>query len=177
LGNTSRLEGLQWSLSYIALCFGGDDVADRVISETLAHVSSDRSEAYARGNEGLLAVLTGDLDRATRAFRRELELARRFSLDGLLFEALEGLAAVLACEGRDLLAAKAHGAADAIACEHHEPALADRIDERCFGPARARLGEGKWIAAHEAGRHMALDEALRMVADAFEEATNDRIRS
>ena len=65
------------------------------------------------GNLGLAALLTGDTDTASHAFREELTLCREMVVRPVVFEGLRGLAAVAVVHGDDKRAATLVGAADA----------------------------------------------------------------
>lgn len=67
------------------------------------------------GNLGVAALLTGDSDTASHAFREELTLSRDMVVRSVVFEGLRGRgrAAVAVVEGEDKRAATLIGAADA----------------------------------------------------------------
>ena len=65
------------------------------------------------GNLGLAALLTGETDTASHAFREELTLCREMVVRPVAFEGLRGLAAVAVVNGDDERAATLVGAADA----------------------------------------------------------------
>jgi hypothetical protein len=163
-----RLALLQTSLTYNALVHGDDAAAQRLTRDALQSAETVGEPfvlSFAHGNEGLVALLTGDIERASEAFTRELELASRYQHELMLYEAINGLAGVAAARGEDERAAQLLGAAEGTRPERHNPAIARRLDDRCFDPARARLGEAQWRAANSAGAALtsrqAVDIALR----------------
>jgi len=167
-GNQRDLAVLQSSLVYAALVHGGHAVAERLSVEALDAAQTHGDPyvlALAQGNAGLAALFTGPPQRAEGAFARELQLVSRCGYDGLLFEALNGLAAVAAARRRDGTAATLSGAADAL--ERHEPRVIQQLEERFFAPARVRLGEQSWHAAYAVGakldRNQAIDAGLRSI--------------
>lgn len=168
--NLHQLSRLQSGLAYTALSHHADGPALRLSEAALqsaTEIGDVRMAVGARGNEGLAALLTGDLARATDAFRYELRVAHERTLDIVsLYEGLNGLAATCAAMGRDDISARLCGAADAVSSEGHDAALAERIDNQYFGPARARYGPGRWDAGYEAGRRLSLDDAVRLALDA-----------
>jgi hypothetical protein len=165
-GNRRKLAQLQSNLSYAALCHGDDAVARRLTEEAVRaaeQVEDPVLVAYAYGNAGVAALLTGDTERASAAFARELEYATQHGYTTPLHEALDGLATVAAARGQDELAATLLGAADAAGADGHDPALAQRLDTRFLSPARKRLGARRWRAAHAEGAELAPAVALRLV--------------
>jgi hypothetical protein len=116
--------------------------------------------SLAQGNLGLVTLFSGDLDRASQAVTRELQLANQYR-EPQRDEAINGLAGVAAARGEDELAAGLLAAAEAGGPERHPAALQRQREERCFGPARERLGERAWRASHAAGAPLTTDAALR----------------
>jgi hypothetical protein len=163
MGNHRRLAMTQSDLSYTALFLDDPVAAERLSDEALAAAAALEDpilEASAYGNSGLAAALVGKTERASEAFARELRIAGRHRVARLLFESLNGLAAVAALRGRDVLAATLCGAADAAGSERHDPVIAGRLDERFFRPGRVRLGEAAWQAAYSAGGRMDPEQAV-----------------
>jgi predicted ATPase/DNA-binding SARP family transcriptional activator len=167
-GSGRRLALLQTSLTYSALVHGDDAAAKKLTPDALQAAKTLGDPfvlSFAHGNKGLVALLTGDVAGASEAFTRELELASRHQHELMLYEAINGLAGVAAVRGEDERAAQLLGAAEGTRPERHDPAIARQLDYRCFGPARARLGERQWRAAHAAGAALtsrqAVDIALR----------------
>lgn len=164
-GNRLRLAELQSSLSYTAIIHGAHALA-RQLGEEAVDAAEALDEpvalAYALGNSGLAAMFGRDTDRARAAFSEQLRLIRRHRHFRLIYEPLIGLAAVAATEERDDLAATLHGAADAATLERPHPSVARQLDERCFAPARSRLGQQSWQAAYAAGAALEGDQAIEV---------------
>jgi hypothetical protein len=163
---------LQTSLTYNALVHDDLAAAQRLTPEAfrLAETVGDPFvQCLAQGNVGLVMLLTGDSARAAQAFNRELRLANQNRYEGHRYEAISGLAAVAAARGEDELAAQLLAAAEAGEPERHPAALNRQLEQRCFDPARARLGERAWQTARAAGAQLtpreATEVALRASAD------------
>jgi hypothetical protein len=164
-GNQRELAGLKTSLAYTALVHG-----DHAAAESLSLEALDAARAYgdpwllalAQGNAGLATLLNRHTAPAQRAFLSQLRLARdhRFDDPMLLFEALDGLAAVAAAHGHDRTAATLRGASAVATSEQHHPVIARRFDEQFFAPARARLGDQAWNDAYAAGATLDRDHAI-----------------
>jgi predicted ATPase/DNA-binding SARP family transcriptional activator len=166
-GSNRRLASLQTSLTYTALYHGDYAAAEQLNAEALRSAEAlgdPQVFSFVYGNEGLVALLTGDVTRASEAFAQELRLASRHWYDRMLYEAISGLAGVAAMRGEDELAGRLSGAAETTRSDRHDPVIAAQLEERCFAPARARLGERSWRAAHAAGAELtprqAVDTAL-----------------
>jgi len=80
----------------------------------------------------------------------------------MLYEAINGLAGVAAARSRDELAARLSGASESAGSDRHDPVIAEQLEDRCFAPARARLGERAWRAAHASGAASTPREAVNM---------------
>lgn len=168
-GNGRRLAGLWSNLTYTALSLGDDAAAQRLSAEALRAaeaVDNPLELAYAHGNAGLVALFTGEPERASDAFASELRLTSRFAFDELLSEGLIGLAAVAAAQSRDELAARLSGAADASA-RRHDPVIVRRLEDRFFTPARTHLGEHGWHAAYAVGYALPREEAIDVALHAL----------
>jgi len=175
VGNARRVIGVQSGLIYTAVCFGEERAAATLVTQALhsAEETGDRRGlAYVRGNQGLVALLAGDVEQAAEAFTEEFRLLIELSVDQLTFEALTGLAAVSALRGQDQRAAELAGAAARLSPERHDARVAERLDRQCFDPARARLGDDRWQAAEESGRGLTLEQVRALV----DEAPRDRTR-
>src|SRR5215207_2475550 len=166
--NDRRLAMLQTSLTYNALLHEDLAAAQRLTPEAirLAETVGDPFVlCLTQGNVGLVMLLAGDSARASQAFTRELQLANQYQYEPHLYEAISGLAGVAAARGEDKLAARLLAAAEAGGPERHPAALNRQLEQRCFDPARARLGEQAWQAARAGGAaltpHQATDAALR----------------
>src|SRR5204862_871569 len=98
------------------LCLGSErDAAD--FAARMTPIASALDSRFVRmvnsGNLGLAALLTGETDTASHAFREELELCREMVVRPMVFEGLRGLAAVAVVDGDAERAATLLGAADA----------------------------------------------------------------
>ena len=164
MGNLFQVSRLQSGLSYDALCHGADEVALRMAEEAqqaAREIRNVRLTVSPRGNEGLAALLLGDIERATEAFRYELAVGHERAIDIVdLYEGITGLAAVCAALGQDELAARLCGAADVAPRQSHCATLQERLDERFFAPARMRSGTEAWQAAYDVGRRVPLSDAV-----------------
>jgi hypothetical protein len=114
------------------------------------------------GNIGMAALLTGDTERATHAFREELTLSRELVILPAAFEGLSGLAALAALRRDDDRAARLAGAATAAAHRYDEPedAVDRRLTATFLQPARNRLGANRWDAATREGASLSLQDAI-----------------
>ena len=125
-GNERELAMLQTSLAYGALAQGDDITARRLSLEALgaARALDDPYVlALAQGNAGLAELFACRSERAEQAFVQELRLMGHRGYAGFVFEALTGLAAVAASQGRDRIAATLGGAADATSAMRHDPRI------------------------------------------------------
>jgi len=135
---------------YAALCLGRErDAADLAARATPIARALDEPFTWMinSGNLGLAALLTGDTDTASHAFREQLGLCREMVVRPLLFEGLRGLAAVAVVHGDDKRAATLLGAADAHRYDQTEDRVVARLADTFFEPARARCGNHAWDAA------------------------------
>jgi predicted ATPase/DNA-binding SARP family transcriptional activator len=168
VGNDGRLTDLYCNLTYLALVQGDDRAAIDYIAHARAaaeRAGTDADLAPMLGNEGLVKLVTGDVDAAERAFRCQLRLAVQRSLDSETVEGLYGLAAVLAGRGEDDVAARVHGAASAFADELVHPAIRARLDELFFASSRRALGEARWRQLVAAGRRLTPPNVLALIGD------------
>jgi hypothetical protein len=112
------------------------------------------------GNLGLAALLTGETDTASHAFREELALCRDMVVPAAVFEGLSGLAAVAAVSGDDERAATLVGAADAHRYDKAGDPVLARLEAAFFEPARARCGHDPWGAATRRGSALSFEDAI-----------------
>jgi hypothetical protein len=151
-------------LAYLAVGLGDYRAAQRLSADALERATTcgarEELVAAAQANAALAALFAGDLTAAQQGFANEVNAGIRLMDDILISEGLTGLAAIAAASGRDELAARLHGAADATGHAAASPVIGERLDERFFAPARERLGKGAWDAAHAAGRALKPSEAL-----------------
>jgi predicted ATPase/DNA-binding SARP family transcriptional activator len=150
-GGTLSVARLQASLAYTALYHDAPATAAQLCAEALALSDDPFVTALIHGNAGLAALFMGDVRTAEDVFRRQWAVIERHGHEQLRFEALSGLAAVAALDGRDELAARLTGAARASSHDWHDPLIDARLEARCFAPARARLGEAAWAREERIG--------------------------
>jgi len=163
VGNVHGLAALLTAAAYSALCLGSEqDAADYAARATPTARSSD--DPYAdminSGNLGLAALLTGELDTASQAFREELALCREMVILPVAFEGLRGLAAVAAVNGDDARVATLVGAAHTHRYDWPEDPLDARLDRAFFEPARTRYGTDAWNAHADQGGALSFENAI-----------------
>jgi predicted ATPase len=161
LGDLRGQAELLSRMSYTAML--EQDAAGAVRCSQDAHAAAralgePRVLAFVRGNQGLAALFSGDLDGATEAFREELVVAREHVLQLLAAEAIVGLAAVAALDGDLERAARLCGAADRY--EEVAQPLTARARDRFIVPAREGWTTGEWERAYADGGRDELDEAI-----------------
>jgi predicted ATPase/class 3 adenylate cyclase len=163
VGNIHRLASLLTSAAYAALWLGSPrDATDFAARATpIARTLGVRFEQMMiSGNAGLAALLTGETDAASRAFREELRLCREMVVRRVVFEGLRGLAAVAVVDGNDERAAMLVGAAAAHRYDKIEDRVDARLDERFFDPARTRCGIRVWDEAAGDGSTLSFEDAI-----------------
>jgi hypothetical protein len=163
VGNVHQLANLLNDAAYAALCLGGDrDATDFAARATpIAHALDNRFERMINGgNVGVAALLTGETDTASHAFREELMLCRDMVVRPVVFEGLRGLAAVAVVDGDDKRAATLVGAADAHRYHQAEDPVEARLDKRFFAAARRRCGTDAWNAAAREGSMLSFEDAI-----------------
>jgi hypothetical protein len=106
----------------------------------------------------------GDLDGAGARFREQLRLCREPGLLWMAAEALVGVAALAARQGEEERAASLLGAAESMANVLGDPAGV-KLEAEFFTPARERIGDARWRAAHADGRQLSFDAAVRLAFD------------
>jgi predicted ATPase/class 3 adenylate cyclase len=163
VGNLHELANMLTDAAYAALCLGSDrdaaDFASRATPITLA-LDSRYVRMINSGNLGLAALLRGDADTASRAFREELALCRDMVIRPVIFEGLRGLAAVAVVDGDGARAATLVGAAEAHRYDNAPGPVEARLDKVFFAPARLRLGTEAWSAAAREGSVLSFDDAI-----------------
>jgi predicted ATPase/DNA-binding SARP family transcriptional activator len=163
VGNVDQLANLLTSAAYAALCLGSErDATDFAARATpIARALDGRFVRMINsGNLGLAALLTGETDTASRAFREELTLCRDMVVRPLVFEGLRGLAAVAVVDGDAKRAATLVGAAGAHRYDNPEDPVEARLDEEFFEPARTRCGTDAWDAAVREGSVLSFEDAI-----------------
>jgi hypothetical protein len=163
VGNVHELANLLTDAAYAALCLGSEgdatDFAARATPITRA-LDNRFVRMVNSGNLGLAALLTGETDTASHAFREELTLCREMVVRPLAFEGLRGLAAIAVVDGDDKRAATLVGAADAHRYDQAEDPVEARLDETFFEPARTRRGTDGWNAAEREGSALSFEAAI-----------------
>ena len=163
VGNIHQLAHLLTSAAYAALCLGSErDATDFAARATpiVRELESRFVRMLNSGNLGLAALLRGEADTASRAFREELTLCREMVVRSGLFEGLRGLAAVAVVEGDAERAATLIGAAGAHRYNLPEDAVEARLDEEFFEPARTRNAAGPWNDAAHEGSLLSVEDAI-----------------
>jgi hypothetical protein len=168
VGSVHRLAQLLTDAAYAALCLGSErDAADFAARATaITHALDDRYTSMVNsGNRALAALLTGETDAASHAFREELGLCRELVVRRVAFEGLRGLAALAVVHGDAQRAATLVGAADAHRYGRIEDPVEARLDETFFEPARARWGTDAWDAAAREGSVLSFEDAIAYALD------------
>jgi predicted ATPase/DNA-binding SARP family transcriptional activator len=159
LGSKRQLLTLHNNAAYNAIKVGRPETAVSLMAQAvpLAHELGDPVLfAVTRGNEGMGALFTDDLDRAEEAFNEQLRLSREHVVTHLAPEGLGGLAAIAARRGDPERAARLLGAATAIAPVGDADVDA-RLEEQFFASARSAPN---WNDAYTAGAQMGFEEAI-----------------
>jgi predicted ATPase/DNA-binding SARP family transcriptional activator len=177
LGNLKSVTLAHTNLAYNGIVFGDFAVAQQHIDAGLeiAEATGDALElAYTHGNEGLVALFTGDPTRAAIAFRDELKYADENTFEDMQHEALIGLAAVLATQRRDGESARVLGAVEALELGSFDAATADRLNASFFAPARDRAGATAWERDRAAGARVPRRQAIAAALQAIPATGQDR---
>jgi predicted ATPase/DNA-binding SARP family transcriptional activator len=163
-GNVYQLANLlAGAAAYTALTHGSDSDAKKYVTRAGAIVLAlDDPFIWIvfRGNFGLAALLTGDIDAAEDAFRGQLRLCRELVILPFASEGLQGLAAVAAIRGDDHRAARLLGAAAEDRRDRVEDPVETRLDTEFFEPARARHGADAWDATACDGGALTFEDAI-----------------
>jgi hypothetical protein len=163
VGNVDALANLLTAAAYGALCLGSErdatDFAARATPITRA-LDNRFVRMVNSGNLGLAALLTGETDTASHAFREELTLCRDMVVRAVVFEGLRGLAAVAVVTGDRKRAATLVGAADAHRYDRPQDPVETRLERAFFEPARARYGTHAWNAAAREGSALNFEAAI-----------------
>jgi predicted ATPase len=163
VGNVQELAELLTDATYAALCLRGDrDATDFAARATPITRAPHRrfTRMINIGNLGLAALLTGETDTASHAFREELTHCREMVIRPLVFEGLRGLAAVAVVDGDDKRGATLVGAAEAHRYDQPKDPVEARLDETFFEPARTRCGTDAWNVAAREGSELNFDDAI-----------------
>jgi predicted ATPase/DNA-binding SARP family transcriptional activator len=163
VGNVHELANLLTAAAYAALCLGSErDATDFAARATpIARAADNRFVRMINsGNLGLAALLTGETDAASQAFREELRLCREMVVRPVVFEGLRGLAAVAVVNGDGKRAATLVGASDAHRYDQTEDPVEARLEGAFFEPARTRHGTDTWNAAAREGSALSFEDAI-----------------
>jgi hypothetical protein len=163
VGNVHELANLFDSAAYSALCLGSEADATYFAARAtpiIRPLDNRYTWMTNSGNLGLAALLTGETDTASHAFREELMLCREIVVRPVAFEGLSGLAAIAAVDGDDKRAATLVGAAEAHRYDKPEDPVEARLEAAFFEPARARYGTDAWNAAAREGNALTFDAAI-----------------
>jgi predicted ATPase/class 3 adenylate cyclase len=163
VGNLHRQADMLTSAAYAALCLGSEGDAAELAARSAPLVRA-LDDAYMwminTGNVGLAALLVGQTETASAAFREELSLCRDMVVRPVAFEGLRGLAAVAVVRGDDHRAATLVGAAKAHRYDTAEDPVEARLADTFFEPARSRTGSGEWDAAAREGSTLGFEAAI-----------------
>jgi predicted ATPase/DNA-binding SARP family transcriptional activator len=163
VGNVHGLANLLTSAAYAALCLGSERDAT-VFATRATPITRALDNRSARminsGNLGLAALLTGETDTASHAFREELTLCRELVVRPQAFEGLRGLAAIAVVNGDGKRAATLVGSADAHRYDIPEDPVEARLEAAFFEPARKRYGTDAWNAAARKGSAMSFEDVI-----------------
>lgn len=168
VGNVYQHADLLNSAAYAALCLGSDRDAKELLDRATPLARAlDHPYMWMilRGNAGLVALLTGDMDAATAAFREEVTLSRELVVWPIASEGFLGLAAIATVHGDDHGAARLVGAASAHAYGEQQEVIENRLDAAFFRVARGRYGGETWDAATREGAALSFDDAVAYALD------------
>jgi predicted ATPase/DNA-binding SARP family transcriptional activator len=163
-GNAWGIVGLYRGAALNAIKAARAERADPYLAEAkaLARTLGDSFElAMVHETEGLYALLTGDAQRAKRAFAEQLRICRDRQIVQEAPPGLAGMAATAAAEGDGDRAARLLGAATALG-PIGDRDVVGQLEERFFTRARADHGEGAWDDAARAGANLGFDEAIAL---------------
>lgn len=162
VGDVHGIAGLYNNAGYAAITRGDAERAAAYLDKTLvlARESGEPLRVMlALGNLGLASLFRADFDRAEANFSEQLRLCREHAVSWVAAEGAAGLAAIAAWRGEPERAARLLGAAESLAHVLRDP-VGVRMEREFFSPARERLGEARWDAAHSDGARLGLDEIV-----------------
>jgi predicted ATPase/DNA-binding SARP family transcriptional activator len=167
VGDIHGLASLYNNAGYLAVTQGSYEHASAYLDDALE--LAERTGEQLRvilvvGNLGLAALFTADLECAAAHFAEEIRLAGEHGPRWIASEGIAGLAAIAARQGETERAARLLGAAESLANVLND-AAGVRLEQEFFSPARERLGETRWRAAHADGARLDFDEAVRLALD------------
>jgi predicted ATPase/DNA-binding SARP family transcriptional activator len=163
-GNFRELASLYSTAAYVALSEDRTDEATNLLDTALQAVSriDDPWETMMiLGNIGLTRLFASEPERAREAFGRQLRLAVEHRFRKGADEAVVGLAAVAAAEGRDEISARLRGAAHALGypAASFDKRIDDQLERHYFRPARTRYGHAAWQTAERVGAALRYPQA------------------
>jgi hypothetical protein len=129
----ARAAGDEWEMAAASRGKAATDFATRA-TPLARKLNTEFERMINSGNLGLAALLTGETDTASHAFREELALCRDLVVGIAVGEGLSGLAAVAVVDGDDERAARLVGAADAHRYDRPEDAVDARLKRCSSGP-------------------------------------------
>jgi predicted ATPase len=158
-GRLAALSELLGSVGWFALEEGdlatGEDLLGQA-AELAAALPDKPSRAFVTGNRAVAALLAGRREEARSGFLAELRDGADARVDDLVGEALVGLAALAATDGRPRDAARLLGAS-----ERRRPAFTpDRVEQRILDDFLAERESAAWVRDRAAGRALDLDAAV-----------------
>ena len=163
VGNVYFLNDLLSSAAYTALALGSDRDAGEFVRRAVP-IAQELDDPYAwmmlRGNGGLAALLTDDIEAAHAAFSEELSLCRELVVRPFAHEGLAGLAATATVRGDLDRAARLYGAAGSHRYGEPEDRVHARLRTIFFEPARTRYGAEAWDNAAAEGAPLNFEQAI-----------------
>jgi len=155
-GHFREVASIYSTAAYVALSEDRVEEATGLLDTALQAVSQTNDPwetMIILGNIGLARLFAGEPEAAREPFARELRLCVENHFRKGADEAVAGLAAVAAAQGRDEVAARLRGAAHALGypAATFDKRIDDRLERTYIAPARARYGDVAWEAAERAG--------------------------
>jgi len=167
LGDRKLTSGALTNLGLVAYRAGDLDRAAALHQQALelsGQLGDRRLEVVALGNLGLVAARRENYVAAAQFWLRSLDLSEAVGELRSVAEILEELAAVESAAGNAQRAATLFGASEAIRADIGAPVLEPdqpRLDAG-HAAAAAALGDEAFTAAHEAGLHMSVEQAIAL---------------
>jgi predicted ATPase/class 3 adenylate cyclase len=170
--NDQGLSLIHANRGYLALIQGHYEQGERLFRELLEDAERRHEPATGRivhlNNHGLALFRLGQVHEARRAFREAAEASVRERQREDSAYALEGLANVNAADGKELLAARLWGAAEAVREECGATLLATaerQLHEQAVPQVRARAGADAFDRAWAEGRVLSEEQAVALELD------------
>jgi tetratricopeptide (TPR) repeat protein len=178
LGDRQRVAVVRHNLALVLFDRGDLGAAHAELEAALATARElgDRLEtANALSDLGFVEAGLGQTERAGTLQHEAMVLAARIGAKGIVAQAIDGFAALLAIDGRVIEAATLWAASETIRRDAHYHLLqADRrrIDREIDG-ARASAVEASWRSAWAAGERLSIDDAIAAARSALGPAVPD----